>query len=314
MTQSRQRFLKNAGLGVAGAAVPGFALGQPRTTIRMAAVFSDAFGEPLFAKDAGAFSRRGYDVEVTSMNNVGAVIAAMSGGSLELGVADCILGVKAIVTGLPIVLLAGSGMYISSEGGSILAVAKDSPIREPRDLTGKAIAVPTLGALTATSLLAWLPQNGVDASSVKLVELQQAALVPALERGTIDCGLLSEPFVTPNRNRVRDIGHPYDAIAKEFPFSVWYGSKSWVEADPARARAVVAAIYETARWANTHRPETFGILVRDAHFDPDATKGMTRTTFATSLTPALIQPILDFATQYKMFDRHVDANTVITKL
>lgn len=314
MMHSRQRFLMSAGLSVASTAIPGRVFGQTRTTVRMAAVFSDAFGEPLFAKDAGAFARRGFDVEVTSMNNVGAVIAAMSGGSLELGVADLILGVKAILSGLPVVLLTGSGMYISSEGGTILAVAKDSPIRTPRDLAGKSISVPTLGALTASSLLAWLPQNGVDASSVKLVELQQAAVVPALERGTIDCGLLAEPFVTPNRTRIRDIGHPYDAIAKEFPFSVWYGSKAWIEADPARARNVVAAINETSRWANAHRPETFAILVRDAHFDPEATKGMTRTTFATGLTPAQVQPMFDFATQYKLFDRHVDASTVIAKL
>jgi NitT/TauT family transport system substrate-binding protein len=314
MVGSRQRFLMMSGAGAASAAVPRAALGQGRNLVRMADVLSDSFGQPLFVKDAGAFARRGFDVEVSNMNNVGAVLAAMSGGSLEMGVADLILGVKAMLSGAPVIMLAGSGLYLANEPTAVLAVTPSSPIRVAKDLVGKTIAVPTLGALTASSLLAWLPQNGVEASAVKLVEVPQPAVVPALERGTIDCGLLGEPFITGGKGRIRDIGHPYDAIAKEFPISVWYAAKSWVDANPARARDAVASIYDTARWANTHRTETFQILVRDAHFDADALKGMIRTTFATNLQPAQAQPVLDFATKYKIFDRQVEASTMIAKL
>src|ERR1700722_2317139 len=126
MMQSRQRFLLSAGVGAASAAVPRIAFGQARQTIRMADVLSDLFGQPLFAKDSGAFTRRGFDVKVSNMVNVGAVIAAMSGGSLEMGVADVILGTKAIVAGLPVVMLAGSGLYLSTETSAILAVAANS--------------------------------------------------------------------------------------------------------------------------------------------------------------------------------------------
>jgi NitT/TauT family transport system substrate-binding protein len=314
MKQSRQRFLISAGVGAASAAVPGIALGQARTTVRMAGVFSDSFGQPFFVKDSGAFARRGFDVEVSNMVNVGAVLAAMSGGSLELGVADVILGVKAILAGAPVVMIAASGMYLSSEPSTILAVAASSPIRGAKDLIGKTVGVPTLGALTSSSLLAWLPQNGVEPAQVKFVEVPQSIAVPSLERGTIDCVTLGEPFITPNKSKIRDIGHPYDAIAKEFPISVWYGAKAWIDADPARARNVVAAIYDNARWDNTHRAETAAILVRDAKFDPDSLKGIIRTTFATSLAPAQVQQMLDFATQHKLYDRKVEAAAIMPKL
>ena len=39
---------------------------------------------------------------------------------------------------------------------------------------------------------------------------------------------------------------------------------------------------------------------------------MQRTTYATSLTPALIQPVITIAMQNKMFSKPVDAATVIT--
>ncbi len=283
--------------------------------VRLAGTFSDAFGEQLYAKEAGAFARAGFDVETTSMNNAGAVVAALGAGALDLGVGDLISGVNAINAGVPNVLVAGSALYLSKEGGTtILAVSKDSAIRKASDLTGKSIGVPTLVGMTTASLKAWLPTVGVDVSTVKIVEISQPASAAAIVRGTIDCGLLSEPFITTNRETLREIGRPLDAVGKEFCQSVWYASKPWLEADRARARRAVAAIYDTARWANSHHAETFAILVRDAHFDADKVAGMTRCVYATTLTPALVQPVLNVAAQYKIFDHLIDANTLIAKL
>jgi ABC-type nitrate/sulfonate/bicarbonate transport system substrate-binding protein len=314
MTYRRAVVIAAAAAGILGASLPRRAVAQANK-LRMAGTNSDVLGEPLYAKDAGAFARAGFDLEVTSLANASAVAAAIGGGSLELGVGDLISGVNAINAGVPNVLVAGSGLYISTEPASILGAPKDSPIRRLSDLNGKAIGVPTLVGLTTAALRAWMPQNGVDAASVKLVELPAAAMVPAILRGTVACGLIGEPFITPNRKDLRDLGHPYDAIAKEFYVSVWYASKVWLDADRERARRAVNAIYETGRWANTHRPETLRILVRDAHFEADKLVGIIRSTYGTGpLTPAFVQPVLNVAAEYKIFDRVIDANTLITKL
>jgi hypothetical protein len=72
--------------------------------------------------------------------------------------------------------------------------------------------------------------------------------------------MLGEPAYTLIRNDLREIGRPLDAIAKEVLISGWFASRSWIEADRERARRVVAAIYESNRWANAHRPETLAIF------------------------------------------------------
>ena len=204
----------------------------------------------------------------------------------------------------------------TDQASAILAVTTDSPIRTPQDLSGKSIGVPTLVGLTTACLRAWLPEHEIDVSTVKLVEIPQSSTVPALQRGTIDVGLLGEPFVTFGKGQVRSIGSPYDAAAdlspsKTFCVSVWYHpSHGGKRTPPARA---LGAIYDTARWANTHRDDTFGILVRDGKLDPDKARGMLRTTYATSLTPALIQPIITIATQNKMFSKPVDAAAIVTR-
>ena len=311
----RSSFLAATSVAAAATTVPVVIRAQTRTPLRVAGVLSDVFGEPFFAKASGIFERAGFDLEVTSLANAGAVSAAIGGGSLELGTGDLISGVNAIIKAVPVVLLAPAGMYISSENNVILAVAKEGPIKEPRDLNSKIIGVPTLVGLSTASVRAWLPANGVDLASVKIVEIPPAATFAAIQRGTIDCALVGEPFLTPNKNEIRAIGKPYDTIATEFPVSVWYASKTWVEADRERARRAANAIYEVGRWCNAHRDETFAILVRDAHFDGDKLKGMVRTTFGTGpITSAQVQPVLDLAYKVKIFDRQYQASDLITRI
>ena len=102
------------------------------------------------------------------------------------------------------------------------------------------------------------------------------------------------------------------APGKAFCVSVWYAPQSWVNADRDRASHAVEAIYDTARWANTHHDETLAILVRAGHLDATKLAGMSRTVYATSLTPGQIQPIIDIAEQYKIFNKPVDAESIIT--
>ena len=108
------------------------------------------------------------------------------------------------------------------------------------------------------------------------------------------------PFVTMNRPLIRGVGYPNNVAAdresnKQYPVAVWYAGKAWIEADRARARRAVQAIYDTARWANNHRDDTFAILVRDGHIDGTKAQGMLRCPYATTITPAMVQPVLDIA-------------------
>jgi len=252
-------------------------------------------------------------VDALPQANAAAVAAAIAGGSLDCGVGDLISPVNAIAAGVPLAILAAGALYRTTDDSLIVAVGKNSPIRRPHDLAGKTIGVPTLVGLSSASLRAWLPANGVDLASVKIVEIPQAATAPAMERGTIDAGILSEPFITLAGSDVRDLGHPLDIIAPVFLNTAWYASRSWVERDPQRARRAVSAIYATAAWANAHRADTLDILVRAQKLDPAAVGKMARATYATTLDVSLIQPVLDFATRTKIFDRPIDANALLAK-
>jgi NitT/TauT family transport system substrate-binding protein len=317
--QPRSTFLASAGAGFASVALPRVARAQP-APVRVAGGATDVFSAPFYASAAGTFAKHGLDIQPT-LYNVATAAAAMGAGSLEMGVADLIAGVSAIAAGVPIVMVAGGGLYRSpaDRAGNVLAAATASPIQSAKDFAGKTIGVPTLVGLTTTCLRAYLPAHGVALSSVRLIELPPATMVPSLQRGAIDVALLSEPFVTLGKGDIRIVGYPFDSAAEhavnhEFCFAVWYASKAWFEADRDRARRVVQAIYDSARWANSHRDETLDILIKNRKLDADKIQGMARVTFATSLTPDLIAPVIDIANQLNVFSRQVTTESLITKV
>jgi len=151
---------------------------------------------------------------------------------------------------------------------------------------------------------------GADKNSdVALVKIEGANL-PHLTMGASDKIRVGEWVIA--------IGSPFDAAAdlaanKVFCVSVWYANKTWFEADAARSRRIVQAIYDTARWANAHRDDTFNVLVRDGQLDPVQARGMQRTTYATTLTADLIAPVITIGNQNKMFSKPTDAASLITK-
>ena len=76
----------------------------------------------------------------------------------------------------------------------------------------------------------------------------------------------------------------------------------------------MAAIYETARWANSHPDESSTILAKYAKLDPAMLKKMARVPYGTSLTPDMIQRTLDLAYKYKAIERPINANTLIARV
>lgn len=310
----RRAFVAAAGAGLASAALPRGAHAQT-VPLKVAAPFSDLFGEPYYAKDAGTFARAGYDLDVTTIFAGSAVVAAVASGSVELGVADLISSAQAFLRGVPIQLLAPCALYVSSEPPqNFLVVAHDSPVRRPRDLEGRTIGVPQIAGGTLVSLRAWFAATGVDGTKVRLVEIPNTIAGSAIVRGTVDAGTIAEPFYTPIKDQLRVIGRPLDAIGKTFVNTAWFATRGWIDADRDRAKRVAGAIFETARWANAHRPETLQILVRDAKLDFDRVRTMARITFATALVLSQVEPVLAAAARYGAIDRPVAASAFAAQL
>jgi ABC-type nitrate/sulfonate/bicarbonate transport system substrate-binding protein len=289
---------------------------QTSPVLRLACFPTDSYGEAYYAQDMGFFKEHGISVEFV-VNNAGAVaLAALAGNGVDIGVANPVSIAQAYVKGVPISVFAGGGLYTATSPATLLVVPKNSPLQKPKDLEGKTIGLPGLGDQLQAATIVWLQKNGADPAKVKFIELNPPTVIlGALAQGRVDAATPPEPIMTQSlQSDARIFGDPFAAIAPRFFIGLWVARTDWLKANPEVARRFADAIYEAARWANTHHDESAAILAKYAKADPAAFRTMRRATFSDSaLDPRLIQPILDAGTQTGMLSTAVKAADMVTK-
>jgi NitT/TauT family transport system substrate-binding protein len=281
------------------------------TSIRFGAAGAESFDEAFYLVDQGFLRQAGMDGDVQILANGPRIMDAVLGGSMDVGMSDTIQVANAVRRGLPVAFFAGGCLYDTAAPTTRLCVAKSSTLRTAKDLEGKTISLQGLKTLAEISTREWLRRNGADPDRVNFVELGPAAAVPALGRGTVDAAIVSEPFFAAGGDQVRAFGKPFDAVANRFYISSWYAKQDWLSANAANVVKLQRAIYDAGRWAQAHRDESGQILLKRLRLEPSLIGRMTRATFAQTLDPKLMQPVLDIALKYGLLEAPVNAATLI---
>ena len=277
--------------------------------VRFGAMSIDAFGEAYYGLDRGIYADNGISPQITTLPNGSTILQAVLGGDLDVGMANIVQVAAAVARGIPIQMIAPASLYSVKDSYPQLAVAKASPIKSAKDLDGGTVAVSTLNDFNQLGVQAWLDHNGVVPTRVHFVELKFSEMGPALQRGTVQAAIITEPSMNAAilADEVRKFADVYSAVAPEFATIVWFATKNWLQKNPDTAKKLVNGIYATARWANSHKPETAEILVRVAKMDPATVAKMTRAYYATSNDRKYVQAPLDLAARYGLLSRPVTA-------
>lgn len=300
-------------LGAALLRAPSVALAQTGLKIRMGAINGDTNSEPYFAAAIHAFERAGLDVEVITFTSGGALMQACAGGALDIGMGDLIQISHAVEAGVPFAVFAGASLYVSDAPFTVLITAKDGPIHTPKDFEGRAIGLYSLRSLAEFATREWLRQGGADPDAVNFVEIPASAMGASVERGTVAGATAGEPYLSSAKGSVNYFGKPYDAIAKRFILSSFYARRDWLATNAAAIHKLIGAIYETARWANTHQGDTAPILAEVSKIDVDVVRKSVRAQYATDLSPQLLQPVLDIALKYKALPTPIAVNDLLMR-
>jgi NitT/TauT family transport system substrate-binding protein len=303
--------MKRSGLltlvaGLCAAGVPAGAQ-TAAATVRIGTMSIDPFGEAYYGVDRGFFHDAGIDAQLSTLTNSSTIVQSVLGGDLDTGLAKTVQLAVAIARGLPVQMLAPASLYSARDATHGLAVARLAPFKTAKDLVGGTIAVSTLADFNQLGISVWLDRNGVSPASVHFVELKFSEMGQALVRGTVQAAQIAEPAMS-NAIRagdVRPFADVYSAIAPEFATIVWFASKSWMQANPDATKRLRAGIFTTARWANTHYPESAEILSKVAKVDVATIAAGNRVYFATTNDPKFIEGPLAAAAKYGITSRPV---------
>jgi NitT/TauT family transport system substrate-binding protein len=287
---------------------------QTSRVIRMPAVATETFAETLYAQESGAFTRAGLNVELQLFASGAPANQAMGGGALDVSANDPLQLIGAIEHGVPFRYFAGGLLHVGDAPTTELCVAKNGPIKTAKDLEGQTIAVPTVLNLASLSAREWMAQQGADPTKARFVELPNPAMPAAIARGAVAAGMLGEPFITLSANETRVLANSYNTIADHFILNAFYARRDWLAANADLAHRLAAALYDAARWANTHHADTLAILVKYGKLDPDKLANVRRATYATTLDPTLLRPVIDIGLKYKVIDKALAPSEMIAKV
>lgn len=287
----RRLFVQTAG-AVGGLTLARRAGAQP-APLRVAISTADTYAQAVYAQGGGFFKQAGLTVELVQLPNTGAIAAAVVGGSLDIGLGSALTVAGGREAGVPFTVIAGGGEFLATAPTTLLVVAKDSPLRAPRELEGRIIATDSVKGMTQVALTSWLSRNGADPAKVRYVEMPFTTMAAALAAGHVDAGFVAEPALSGGRAETREFGNPFAAIGNEWYICVWYVTRDWLAKNGPTAHTFAQAIARSSDWANTHQHDTGPMLQKYLPITDQLLAVMHRAHFADRLEAALMQPVLD---------------------
>jgi NitT/TauT family transport system substrate-binding protein len=288
---------------------------QTLPAVTLAASTFDSTTAGLYAVRSGMFKAAGLDVTFVPMTPA-AIPPAVIGGTIQIAGSNLLNIIEAHARNVPFTLIAPSAMFDESDftGYAGLLVRKDSPIRSARDLNGKSLGVPALRDFNSVSVMAWIDQNGGDASSLKLVETAAPVSKAAILAGRIDATILTTPLLQAAMadGELRSIGNPYTAYGKSYLGLAWVSTTAYAGANPEVIARFGRVIHDANLYCNAHHAETVDMMAELNKIDPATVRSMTRVKFAPYLVASMIQPLIATAVKYKVIEQSFDAQELIS--
>ena len=276
----------------------GSLVAQTLPHVRVAAIPIDVGALSYFAAQQGFFKKHGLDVEIVQGGNGAAVAAAVVGGSIDIGDGNTTTLATGHERGVPFVMVAPSGAYSSKAPTGALLVAKNSPIKGPKDLAGKTIGVSGVRNISEVATRAWMDKNGVSSDSLKFVEIPFSQMAGALTAGRVDAVMAEEPsFSTIISSDVgRVLATPYDVIAPLWIEGGYFVTMDYAKANPEVVKKFADAMAEAAVWANANHAATAAMLAEFAKTPVGPTQQ--RMYYPPRLSVAEFQPLIDASSKY----------------
>jgi NitT/TauT family transport system substrate-binding protein len=283
------------------------------TPLTIAGVPEESIAPALWAAQNGIFRRAGLDVTIQSQASGSAIAAGVVSGSYGIGKSSLVSLITAKSRGVPFVLIAGGGLYSAKNPNTAIVVRSDSPIKTALDLNGKTLAVSALNGIYTLSTRAWMDANGGDSTTLHEVELPIGAVASAVVSGRIDAGALIDPELAEAlaAGRVRVLTYNYDAIAPLFMYAGWFCTIDQVAKNRPTVVAFARAMREAASYVNAHPADVIPLLAAFTSQDPARIAKMHHSSYATTLDPKLIQPVIDLCARYKNIPAAFDASAMI---
>ena len=204
------------------------------------------------------------------------------------------------------------GGKTEKEAWADLLVLKDGPIKEPKDLEGKTIAVNTLKNICEVTIKASLEEEGVAVDTLKFAEVPFPDMNAALEAGRVDGACVVEPFVSQGKaGKARGIDPFYVRTAPDLTVATYFTSTQYAEENPDVVDGFVEAMNKSLTYAQSHPDEVRDVLLDYTEIPPEAAEQIKLPVWRTDLNEPTIELLAELSEKYGLIEEQPDLNELI---
>jgi len=270
---------------------------------------------PTFvALEKGYFQEQGLKVVNTPFQSGTLIVDALVAGRIDVNAGSAIVAHWLAEQNVPgtFKVFVVYGPIQPKDNTFILAVAKDSPMKEMKDLKGKRVATfPGIASLILAKAV--LRPYFDPEKEATLVEIPPGNIVQALASGQIDAYFTPEPFgmiaVAKGVGRYL-VEHPVLSLNLKtgYPGGAFTFNSTFLKEKPLIAKKVKAAIDKGIDFVNSNEPEARKFLVKYANLpEPFAMKIPFDPWFkAEEYNKSYGQPYFDLLKKEGLFQKQID--------
>jgi ABC-type nitrate/sulfonate/bicarbonate transport system substrate-binding protein len=233
------------------------AAAQARPKVVLGVGVDATYGEMFVAVDKGFMAAQGLDAEYKTFEAGGMTIAAAAAGTVQVGAAGELPGLKPVSDGARIVYVA-TGVYTGRSGGTGVAAG----ITKPEDLVGKKVAV-LKGSTSELYQTLFFRKHGLDGKTT-VVNVAVPEMIPALSRGDVQAVFVWEPWLTRMQETVPGSTVPWRYGSNgvyELHWGYWF-NRDFVEKTPDVAEKTLRALIQAAEWINANKDAAAEIIAK----------------------------------------------------
>ncbi|WP_320779643.1 ABC transporter substrate-binding protein [Streptomyces sp. CRN 30] len=219
---------------------------------------------PLYlGEKQGFFEERGLRLSLSPAQGGAAIVPGVVSGQFQFGFSNMTSLMVAQSSGVPVkaVVNGASSSGVEGEDFGGLMVKKGSPVKSPKELEGRKVAVNTLKNINETAVRNSVRQDGGDPDEVQLVELAFDQMPAALESGQVDAAMVVEPaLATIKAQGGTEIASSLVDIADELTVAMYFTSAQYAQDNPELVQAFQEATAESLAYADAHPDEVRAIV------------------------------------------------------
>jgi NitT/TauT family transport system substrate-binding protein len=217
-------------------------------TVKIGYIPSDSFAALYIMADR-YLTPAGITVQMVRLPGGAEITSQVATGQLQVGGSGMgAAGFNAVAAKLPIEFIAPLHFGFLEDYFTVRKAAWGTEIKRIADLKGRPVGLNTRGAAVEWMLDQVLRRDGLTIKDVQVKIMPFPDMVPALESGAIDAGIITEPFPTLAEDKgvgVRPLTKP--AGAKAIPITAAFWNAEWAKGNADLAHKVMLAYLRAVR-------------------------------------------------------------------